>query len=304
MNSIPTEQNTERQLRRLAAQRQLYATAKKVFGMQLVLSGPVAVTWASVTFVCPVLKGYGALWGIAVTLLDLFWLTPWQKRLRDSAARIQELFDCEVLSLSWNELKAGKRPDPELVKEQATKYQTWAATMPPVANWYGKEVEALPLHVARIACQRSNCWWDAKQRRRYAVWVIFGVVVIFAVVLAAGLKTGLTLEDFILKVVAPLAPALVLGIRQVSEQMDTANRLDKLKEHAERLWDEALNGSPETEITLKTRNLQDEILENRKRGAMVFDWVFKRLRSDYETQMNHGVAEFVVEAKQRLGLTP
>src|SRR5258706_847895 len=178
MSSIPTEQNTERQLRRLAAQRQLYATAKTVFGWQVFISGPVAVALAFSIIVFPPLKSFAALWGILITLCDIAWLTPWQKRLRNTAARIQELFDSDVLGLSWDELKAGKRPDPELIKEQAEKYMAWASTMPPLSNWYAKDVECLPLHVGRLVCQRSNCWWDAKQRRRYAITIIVGVVVI------------------------------------------------------------------------------------------------------------------------------
>lgn len=297
---ITEEQNNRRQLERLAAQRQLYATAKKVFGAQLALGGPIAVATASVAIACPQSKGFVALWGVLVVLGDLFWLTPWQKRLREAAARIQEAFDCDVLSLPWNELKAGKRPDPELVKEQAEKYSKWANRMPPLNNWYSVEVSDLPLHVGRIACQRSNCWWDANQRRRYAVVVIAAVVIVFVAVLWMALAGGLTVEDFVLKVVLPLAPALVLGIRQFTEQMEAANRLDKLKEHAERLWNDALNGKSERAMTTASRVLQDEILENRKRSPLVFDVVFKRLRGAYEEQMNHGAAELAAEAKQRL----
>ena len=73
---ITSEQNTERQLQRLAAQRQLYASAKKIFGWQVVLSGPVTVVIAFLVIANPTLKGYAALWGITVALCDLFWLTP------------------------------------------------------------------------------------------------------------------------------------------------------------------------------------------------------------------------------------
>jgi SMODS-associating 4TM effector domain len=302
MNSIPTEQNTERQLQRLAAQRQLYATAKTIFGWQVLVSGPVAVCLAFSVIVFPELKGFAALWGLLVTLCDVAWLTPWQKRLRNAAARIQELFDCDVLALPWDELKAGKRPDPELVNEQAEKYNAWAASMPTVSDWYPKEVGSLPMHVARLVCQRANCWWDAKQRRRYAVTVVFCVIAIFTAVLFLAMGNGFTIEDFVTKVVAPLSPALLLGFRQCTEQMEAATRLDKLKEHAERLWTEALAGKGETKMTMGARGLQDEILENRKRSPLVFDAIFRRLRRDYEFQMNHGVAEFVAEAKQKLGL--
>jgi hypothetical protein len=299
---ITAEQNAERQLQRLAGQRQLYASAKAIFGWQMFLSGPVAVASAFAVLAFPALKGVAAGWGILVALTDICWLTPWQKRLRNEAARIQEAFDCDVLELPWNDLKAGNRPDPEFVKEHSDKYQRWKQKMPPLSNWYAPVVDELPLHIGRIACQRSNCRWDSQQRRRYAAWIMGVVIAVFVVVLAVAFGNRLTIEDFVLKVVAPLAPALVLGIRQFYEQIEAASRLDKLKEHSERLWKDALAGKSKTEITNRSRNLQDEILENRRKSPLVFDVIYKRLRPSYEQQMNFGVAELVAEAKQKLGL--
>jgi hypothetical protein len=299
---IAVEQNTERQLQRLAAQRQLYAFAKSIFIGQLFLSGPLAVSSAFTVLAFPALKGVAAGWGILVTLADIFWLTPWQKRLRNEAARIQEAFDCDVLGLPWNDLKAGSKPDPEFVKEQADKYQRWEQKMPALTNWYAPAIDELPQHIGRIACQRSNCWWDSKQRRRYAAWIIGIVVAVFLIVLCVAFGNGLTIEDFVLKVVAPLAPALVLGIRQFYDQIEAASRLDKLKEHADRLWKDALAGKSKTEVASRARNLQDEILENRRKSPLVFDGIFTRLRPSYEQQMNFGVAELVAEAKQKLEL--
>jgi hypothetical protein len=299
---IAVEQNTERQMQRLAAQRQLYAFAKSIFGWQLFLSGPLAVASAFTALAFPSLKGVAAGWGILVTLADIFWLLPWQKRLRNEAARIQEAFDCDVLGLPWNDLKAGSKPDPEFVKEQADKYQRWEQKMPALTNWYPPAIDELPPHIGRIACQRSNCWWDSKQRRRYAAWIIGIVIAVFLTVLCLALGNGLTIEDFLLKVVAPLAPALALGIRQFYDQIEAASRLDKLKEHADRLWKDALAGKSKTEVANRSRNLQDEILENRRRSPLVFDGIFKRLRPSYEHQMNFGVAELVAEAKQKLEL--
>jgi hypothetical protein len=301
MNAITVEQNTEKQLLRLAAQRQLYATAKKVLVFHVLLSGPLAVATAFLGLVYPSAKGYVALWGVLVVLCDIFWLTPLQKRLKSSAAGIQEQFDCDVLSLPWNDLKAGKRPDPELVKEQSEKYARWAHTMPSLNDWYPPEVGDLPSHIGRIVCQRSNCWWDAKQRRRYAASIIAIITVVFAVVLILALGNGFTVEDFVLKVLAPVSPALLLGIRQYLEHTDAAARLDKLKEHAEKLWNEALSGKKsQAYLTTAARGLQDEILEGRRRSPLVFDVIFKRLRRDYEIQMNHGAAELVAEARRKM----
>ena len=299
---IATEQNSDRQLQRLGAQRQLYSKGKTIFGWQVFVSGPIAVVSAFLVLAFPSLKGVAACWGVLVTLADLFWLTPWQKRVKDEAARVQEAFDCDVLDLPWNGLKAGKRPDAELIKEQSDQYERRPDKMPPVNNWYSPSVSDLPLYIGRIACQRSNCWWDSKQRRRYAVSVIALVFIVLLVVLSLSVGKGFTIEDFVLRIAAPLSPALLLGIRQFSEQMEAAARLDRLKDHSEQLWNDALSGRPEQEMTARSRNLQDEILENRRKSPLVFDRIFKRLRPSYELQMNFGVDELIAEAKQKLTL--
>src|SRR6266567_2811856 len=176
MNTIAEIQNEPRQLQRLAAQRHLYSTAKRIFGVQLMLGVPVAIAWALTVVALPELRGFAAVWGAFVSFSDVLWLTPWQKRLRERAARIQESFDCDVLQLPWNDIKTGKPPEPELVKEQADKYAKIQPGLPPLTNWYAPVVSDLPLEVGRVICQRTNCWWDSKQRRRYATWVIAIVI--------------------------------------------------------------------------------------------------------------------------------
>jgi hypothetical protein len=248
----------------------------------------------------PSLKATAASWGLLVVLADLFWLTPWQKRLRDLAARIQEAFDCDVLELPWNEVKAGVRPDPELVKEQSDRYGRGAAArMPSLRDWYAPIVSDLPIHLGRIACQRTNCWWDGKQRRRYASGVISFVVVVVIATFFVSLGTVSSVPDFILILIAPLAPLLLLGIRHYHEQTEAATRADRLKEHSERLWTDALLGEAKTKAATRSRSLEDEILEHRRKSPTVFDWIFRRLRPAYESQMIFGIESLVLEAKQK-----
>jgi hypothetical protein len=300
MNKIPERQNEPKQLDRLAAQRQLYSTAKRVLAAQAILGGPIAIASVIAITAMPDLKGYAAFWGFFVSLGDLLWLNPWQKRLRENAAKIQEAFDCEVLRLPWNNIKTGSWPESELIKEYADKFRKNALILPPLENWYAPVVGDLPDELARIICQRSNCWWDSKQRRRYAMWIIGGVVIAGIVILGLGLVGGITVEKFFLAVIAPLTPALILGVRQWSEQLEAARRLDKLKEHAETLWNEALKQPHDVDLLSKCRALQDEIFENRRRSPLVFDWIFRRLRDEYEVQMNYGAEELVNEVKRRL----
>jgi hypothetical protein len=303
MNDIAKSQNEPRQLERLAAQRQLYSTAKRIFGIQLLLGGPVAIGWSLAVVAAPEVRAFAATWGALVSFADLLWLTPWQKRLRERAARIQEAFDCEVLQLPWNDIKVGRAPDPELVKEQADKYAKVQSRLPPLTNWYAPVVSDLPLDVGRVICQRSNCLWDSKQRRRYATWVLASVIIVTLLMVGLGFIGGLTVEKLFLAILLPLSPALILGVRQFSEQTEAANRLDKLKEHAERLLSDTCNGVARAKRANECRALQDEIYENRKRSPLVFDWIFRKLRNDYEAQMNHGAQELAERAKRKLGIT-
>lgn len=300
MNSIPLLQNSDRQLQRLAAQRQLYTDAKTIFAWQVVICGPLSVGIAYLGMLYPQLKSYAALWGFVVSLLDALWLTPWTKRLRTTAAQIQELFDCDVLDLPWEEVKSGKRPDPELIKEQSDRYKRWAHKLPPIINWYDTQVGELPLYIARIACQRANCWWDANQRRRYANVVLISILTLFIAALFFSIVRGFTLEMFVLGVCAPLSPAIILGFRQYMDQTEAASRLDNLKTHSERHWSDALSGEELGKVSAKSRILQNEIFDHRKKSPLLFDVVFKCLRNDYELRMNHGTSELAAEAQKKL----
>lgn len=297
---IGTTQNTEKQIHRLAAQRQLYASAKHVFGWQVTIGGPLAIAGAVFVLLHAEFKVYVASWGVLVALCDLFWLTPWQKSLRGSAARIQEAFDCDVLEMKWNDLKAGKHPDPELVKAQSTKYEKMGGNMPTLEDWYSPRVDELPVYVGRIVCQRTNCWWDSTQRRHYAAWLVGIVALVFVVVCGFALSGGASLEALLLKGILPLAPALLIALRQFTEQREAADRLDKLKDHCSTIWKEALSGKSKSALTMMSRNLQDEILDSRRKVPPVLDLIFKRLRNDYEADMNYAADHYVTEAKLAL----
>jgi hypothetical protein len=300
MNAIVKTENEPRQLQRLAAQRYLYSTAKHLYGTQLILAGPVAVVWAGAVALSPGLKAAAGVWGIVVSALDATVLTPWQKRLRERAAKVQETFDCDVLQLEWNYIKVGEKPDPELVKAEADKYTKIQNHFPPLEDWYPLAVSEVPLDIARVICQRANCWWDAEQRRGYARLLLGCLFVVGLAILGLGLVRGLTLEKLILAVMLPLSPALLVATRQFSEQTDAASRLDKLKGHAARMWSELCADGDRGELAHKSRTLQDEIYDNRKCNSSVFDWMFQRVRTRYESQMNYTAQQLVDEAKQRM----
>lgn len=174
--------------------------------------------------------------------------------------------------------------------------------MPPLHDWYAPSVANLPLHIGRLVCQRSNCSWDARLRRRYAALVIAALALLCMIILVLSFEQNYTLQDFLLKVIAPLAPALGLGYRQFTEQTDAASRLDDLKAHCQGVWDDALSGADECDVTARSRDLQNEIFESRRTSPLVFDRVFRWLRDSFKDQMSYAADDLVAEAKRRIAV--
>jgi hypothetical protein len=241
------------------------------------------------------------LWGLALAILDILWLTPRQKKLREEAAAVQERFDCDVLGLPWQPLKVGKPVDQETVVEHAAIYRRREPSFGSLRDWYPVDVCRMPIFLARVVCQRINAWWDAKQRRRYAFCLVAAVVVLLVGVLAVGLARHVQLADLLLTAVGPLMAGIVLALRQYKENAEAATRLEKLKDHALDLWAQARTGAPESALATASRVLQDELFDNRKRNVPVFDWIYWLLRFGHEVQMQESAAELVRELEAARG---
>ncbi len=300
MNKITETQLESTQLKRLAAQQQLYTDAKTVQKIQGVLNilGPLILA------VCVNHLGmsrvYAIYYGIIVTLLNILWLTPWQKSLQKKAAGIQELFDCDVLELNWREIVAGPRLGVEIVEKYALKHRREDPNYFKLKDWYAKNVGELPLYVARIACQRENCSWDAELRLRYRR-LIMGILVVLAMLtIFVGIKGGFSVEKFTLVVVAPLIPAFVLGIRQYKGFTESATRKYELIKSAIGLWEKALEGTAPEELTSASRNLQDAIYNNRRENPLILDSFYEFFKKEDEELMYKTAGELVEEAKVRL----
>lgn len=71
--------------------------------MQVVLAVVVPVVGAVLAVPFPGLLPWGALYGIAMVLLEPLALEPRQKRHRELAAKVQEEFDWQLFQLQWRE---------------------------------------------------------------------------------------------------------------------------------------------------------------------------------------------------------
>jgi hypothetical protein len=293
-NNIVTLQNQEPALRLLAFQRRLYAHAKQVLTVQLFLVVLVPGALLIAEALKPNLKGWAAFLGLTISVLDTALLDRLKSALRRRGAAVQELFDCQVLGLEWPSLKETK-PDHEDIVAGSSDYQSAE-----LKNWYPAELQPLPALVARIICQRSNCWWDSKLRRYYR----FGLLGLLALITFGAATIALykqaTLEGFILSVMAPVLPFVLWGIREAQQHHEAAERADHLKCFGDSLWQDAMQRNLADDVALaRSRTFQDQIFEHRQSSPLVFNWFYYLLRNKFEIQMQYGATEMVNEAHQR-----
>lgn len=244
---------------------------------------------------------YAALIALLIVVLDSF-LEGLESAKREQAAGVQELFDCELFELDCPELIRRDIPDTVEIIEAAEKYKQSDPTYAALKNWYSSEVDQLPLYLARIVCQRINCYWDSQLRRKYLQAVLGIFLLLFLIVLVIALVKGITVGNFLVTLVAPLLPAIGWVFREVRGQRAAAKRKDELRQYAESLWVDAIKKHvPIEEIERKTRELQDQIYNNRSKNPLILDVFYKLLQPKNEAHMNRSTKELVAEAMQNLG---
>ncbi|WP_313002174.1 S-4TM family putative pore-forming effector [Brevundimonas sp.] len=297
MNAIPAIQNAAPQLRLLRAQRELYARAKRILVVQLVLTIGVPVVGAVSTLMVPDLKASVAFLALSIAMLDIAVLDRFQKRLLLSAARVQEQFDCAVLDLPWNRFTVGQPLGPEAIHDAAYGYARRHGDAS-LMDWYPPVVGDVQLHLARLICQRTNLWYDSKVRRHYGSLLLGFALSLLVILITVGLLGGLTLTSFVLVVVAPASPFLSWAIREYHRQRDVADGLDRIRGEAEGLWDRAKAGAcgPD-DCAAQSREFQNAIFARRSTSAPIFSWIYWLLRPRNEDQMNVGAADLVASIK-------
>ena len=286
MNQLIERQNEEHFIRMLAAQRQLYSDHKRqvnvwvMFVVFVAILGAIAARFLGIPI---------AIVSFLLIVAD-FAIVPRLEDKRVQATQIQELFDTELFELSWNSA-LGAKPSSATIDEYATKHLQGdgGEKRQALQQWYDSpDMNAYPLHLARIIAQKENVWWDSTQRRRYAAGLTVATV-LFGILLAAlGFLPDWDLQRFDATPLLVFLPLLVFVLRNIAEHREAARRLDRLAAAAGSLWADA-NGSGDSasddevaQLTARSRYLQTEIYHNRMQNPPVSDWVFNKFKARQE----------------------
>jgi hypothetical protein len=284
MNDIATKQNEQKQLERLAAQRELYSAAKIYKGWQLIFSVTLPILFSVLILKLDSITPYAALYGLILAALDPLIFEYAIRNRREKAAKIQELFDCEVLKLIPSPLKTSNDQMVEDVLIHYDAHKKIPLNIEKIRNWYPVNISVLPVHIARLICQRTNCYWDSRLRKRYSNFIgIFGVGVLI-IFLLIGVISNRPFNDLIL-VASILLPFVQFCLKECKDQSEASQRLDNLVGYAKQIWENDLV-KPESELTEISRRLQDEIYDHRSKSPLILDFIYNRFLDKDEKIMN------------------
>lgn len=297
-NTIPQRQNDPDNIKRLRAQRSVYARAKKTLTWQVGITVALPVCAAIVVIFWPHLKAVAAAIALCAAVSDVAFIDRFQKKQKLLAATIQEEFDCSVLDMEWNTFTVGPRPDPESVHDASV--SPFGSDDRLLRDWYPAIVGEVPLYIGRIICQRTNLVYDARLRREFGNWTLAFVCFIAGTLLITGVALALPLDSLVLGFVVPIAPILSWGIREYYRQTDAANASDRLRILIQTLWDKLVaKQCSEQECSSQARLLQNAIFERRATAPLIFDWIYERLRPSMESQVAVGATDLVQTIKSR-----
>lgn len=278
-SGIPERQNEQLSLEYLAAQRRLYNEEKWFSTSWFVISTLIAVLG---TGALAFLSAQGALiafLALVIVLGELF-LLPVIQRKRTDAAGIQELFDCTVLQLDWNEVLAEK-PEAETIRHAVARFRAqkdFQEAFARLSDWYEDPIiDTVPLYKARIACQKESVRWDARQRQDWVNWLIGGLVVLLLALILVGIVAGWSVPYYFAGPLLLMVPPAVGALRSAVAHRRAISRLAELRHVLDILWHDAGSASPdEKTLTQRCREVQNEIYRHRCSDQPVPNFIYER----------------------------
>jgi hypothetical protein len=286
MNSIQEDQNSARNLSFQASKSYYYAIAEKAQTLQLIVLVANALFWPAFLAWKPDLKVWSALAALLIPGMELVVIERLQKKWRTCGAKIQEMFDCSVLRLPWNEFKVGEPPREEEIAFGVSKFRSAQGNEATLRDWYAFDFADLPNSHARLVRQRANAWWDSELRQKYIVIIVCSISALGLLSLVVGIATGITVEKLILAVIAPITPIVMWGIKEVQKQSCVVSDGERVVKHLDSLWRQICSRSAtEQELEIESRSLQNEIYDRRKGNAVNPQWLYWKKRNEFQKLM-------------------
>lgn len=277
MNLINQRQNERSSIELLAAQRNVYSSAKRLLGIYATLAIPflIGLNTLGKHYALEMLKldltNWIAIFALTLTLFDVLWLKSKVVQLQEKAATIQEQFDRYVYNLHWDPIIVGAKVSSHDISKQASSYSK-SHDINRLSNWYSVEVSNHHERKGILLCQSENLGWDIELRTSYIFYVSLFIIAYIFAILGTALHKEASLTEFIMSYIIPSMPLLTYFRGVYIEQRRAIDAKKALSESLD-------NALSQPRVSKKTiESIQFQIYTNRKSNPLIFDW-FNHLKS-------------------------
>ncbi|PSB84360.1 hypothetical protein C5F64_13410 [Photobacterium damselae subsp. damselae] len=274
MNLINDKQNEESSIDLLAAQRQMYSSAKIRLGIYATLAFPV-IFILNIVIKPMVTNHYAydltnsiAVFALFLTLVDIFWLKNSVLTLQEKAATIQEEFDRRVYGFPWDSILNGEKVSPIEITKYSRAYKNKYG-IEGLKNWYSPDIQNQSERKGILLCQNENLGWDVELRRAYIYLITLFSLILLLITFGMALYFDTSLNSFIMSFLIPSMPLLAFFRGMYNDQMKAIKDKESLKKSVE-------NALLSSQIKKKTlEHIQLQIFNSRKSNPLIFDWFNK-----------------------------
>ena len=256
-------------LKLLGAQKQLYREAKNYQGIILLAAFIASMVYPAVHHYYPNVENYIIIGGALLLGIAELWLKNIPENKAKMAATIQEEFDTRLYEIPWNKELIGSKIDPlEIDRAYAALPNSKSENVRAANPWYS-DYRSKKKELAILLCQKENLWWDQKQKKRYARFITFLIIISLFISWIVGFHLWeLEEKEYLIQVLVPLAPFLYLlydSIRKIrNSSVLLQNTLDRVNELREDFLTSGRSIS-----TQDLRRIQNKIYENRRDGDLI-----------------------------------
>lgn len=293
MNTINLTQSSKENMDLLYAQAHLYDRIKRFSNINFVVSIIVpiilsiiaAVLKSKYGFPQEKISAYLGIYGLIVLTLNVG-LNGYISSERKKAATIQEMYDCNVLRVTWNDLKVGKKIPRDIVFRAAAYYRNRPKkVLKRFGNegWYVNKKYDAPQHVMALLCHGKNFGWDTSLRQKLNAIYIVGMSISFVSLIIYAAYMDAKLNDVLFYVVFTL-PLLRYFLIQFIDNRKSRDRSQKLKEYIDKeISDIKISGIVNHDaLNYKLRSIQDEIFVHRSTSPSPPSYIHIKMKKSNE----------------------
>tara|TARA_R100000935_G_scaffold29362_1_gene49651 strand:+ start:3039 stop:3914 length:876 start_codon:yes stop_codon:yes gene_type:complete len=288
MNDIKKNQELPQNMKFLKAQRVIYANAKKIYRWQLIITifvvvilNVIKITQKSFTSID--LTPYIALVSVSITLIDLLFLSGYLSKFKTNGAKAQELFDCNVYNMEWNETNSGDKPENWVIEEAENKY--FHNSKAPLSNWYHIELDRLNQQEAILRCQETNLEYDRKLRYHFKNDCLIVCLTIVVISFAIATTINISVQSYLTNFIAPTLPLIVILIKLVIDNNKAVKSLEEVRKAARKLRNSGCIPSMS-----QLRQVQDKLFCSRKDSSLIPENYYQYRRTKLEQSTKSNVA--------------